>query len=156
MQKTLISILLFFTVRTYAQRKDTLVHLVNPSSVAPSKGYSQAAVVELGHARMIILSGQIAVDKDGQLVGKADMEAQTRQVFNNIRNIVASEGGSMNDVVKLSYFVTDVSQIQYVRKVRDEFVNKQKPPASTLVQVSRLFRDDLLLEVEATAIIPKH
>jgi 2-iminobutanoate/2-iminopropanoate deaminase len=60
----------------------------------------------------------------------------------------------MEDVVKLSYFLLDVSQIQKVRDTRDRFINTAKPPASTLVQVGKLFRDDILIEVEATAIIP--
>jgi 2-iminobutanoate/2-iminopropanoate deaminase len=61
----------------------------------------------------------------------------------------------MNDIVKLSYYLKDVSKIQQVRAIRDMYINTQTPPASTLVEVSKLFRDDMLIEIEATAVIPK-
>lgn len=82
------------------------------------------------------------------------MAKQTEQVFRDIKNCVANAGGTMDNIVKLSYFTLDVSQIQKVRDVRDKFINITKPPASTLVQVSKLFREDILIEIEATAIIP--
>lgn len=114
----------------FAQTGSPAVQLVNPSSVAAPKGYSHAAVIDLGNYKMVILSGQVAFDKGGNLVGKDNLEKQTAQVFRNIKNIVEELGGSMEHVVKT-------------------------PPASTLVQVSKLFRDDILIEIEATAIIPK-
>jgi 2-iminobutanoate/2-iminopropanoate deaminase len=104
---------------------------------------------------MLIISGQVALDTKGNLVGPGDYEKQTEQIFTNIKNIVESAGGKMDDVVKLGFFVRDVGQIQKVRTARDRFINTQNPPASTLVEVSKLFRDDVLIEVEATAIIPK-
>ena len=131
------------------------VRFVNPSSVFTPHGYSQAALIDLGHSTMVILSGQVALDPKGNLVGKDDLEKQTDQVFQNIKNSLQELGGSMNDIVKLGFFVTDVSKIQAVRNIRDKYINTQTPPASTLVQVSKLFRDDILIEIEATAVIPK-
>ncbi|MBS1662698.1 MAG: RidA family protein [Bacteroidetes bacterium] len=151
MKYGLLLILVFVVViGGYAQ-----VQLVNPPTVAAPRGYSHAAIVDLGTCRMVIISGQVALDVQGNLVGKDDMEKQTRQVFQNIEAVVTDAGGTMDNIVKLGYFTTDVSKIGVVRTVRDEFINTQHPPASTLVQVSRLFREDILIEVEATAVIPK-
>jgi len=144
--------LLFLTITAFAQKT---IELVNPSSVSTPHGYSQAAMIDLGNSRMVIISGQVALDAKGNLVGKDDLEKQTEQVFVNIKNIVEEVGGTMKDVIKLSYFTTDVSKIQSIRNVRDKFITVQSPPASTLVQVSKLFRDDILIEIEATAVIPK-
>jgi enamine deaminase RidA (YjgF/YER057c/UK114 family) len=132
----------------------TTVKLVNPPALATPKGYSHAAVIDLGTAKMVIMSGQVALDKQGNLVGKDDLEKQTEQVFRNIKSIVEANGGNMNNVIKLGYFITDVSKISIVRTVRDQFINTQQPPASTLVQVNKLFRDDVMIEIEATAVIP--
>jgi enamine deaminase RidA (YjgF/YER057c/UK114 family) len=123
--------------------------------VSKPKGYSHASVIDLGRSKMIILSGQIALDSTGTLVGKDNLEKQTQQVFINIRNILREVGGSMNNIVKLNYYLIDVKQIQVVRDIRDKFINLENPPTSTLVQVTKLFRDDLLIEIEATAIIQK-
>ncbi|NHA04428.1 RidA family protein [Mucilaginibacter sp. HC2] len=153
MKKHLYLFLLFISSVSFAQNSN--ISFINPSSVSTSKGYSQAVTIDLGKNTMLILSGQVALDKDGHLVGKDDISAQIQQVFTNIKNIVEAAGGNMNDVVKLNYYMTDVSQVQVLRGIRDKFVNTVHPPASTLVQVSKLFRDDILVEIEATAIIQK-
>jgi 2-iminobutanoate/2-iminopropanoate deaminase len=153
MKKNLYLFLLFISSAGFAQTSD--VAFINPSSVSTPKGYSQAVKIDLGKSTMLILSGQVAFDKDGQLIGKDDITAQIQQVFTNIKSIVEAAGGSMKDVVKLNYYMTDVSQVQVLRGIRDKFVNTAQPPASTLVQVSKLFRDDILVEIEATAVIPR-
>jgi 2-iminobutanoate/2-iminopropanoate deaminase len=142
---------MLITITSLAQTK---VEFVNPPSVSTPHGYSQAAVIDLGNCRMVIISGQVALDAKGNLVGKDDLEKQTEQIFTNIKNIVEETGGTMDDIVKLGIFTTDVSKIQAVRTVRDKFINTKKPPTSTLVQVNKLFRDDILIEIEATAILP--
>jgi len=155
MKRILLLPLLFISALAFGQSDTSLVKFINPPSVSAPKGYSHAAVVDLGNCKMLIISGQVALDNKGNLVGKGDFGKQAEQVFQNIRSVVESAGGKMDNVVKLGYFVTDVSQIQTLRAIRDKFVNTKSPPASTLVQVSKLFRDDILLEIEATAIIPK-
>ena len=142
---------ILLTISSFGQ---STIDFVNPPSVSTPHGYSQAAVIDLGNSRMVIISGQVALDAKGNLVGKDDLEKQTEQVFTNIKNIVEETGGTMDNIVKLGYFTTDVSKIQAIRNVRDKFINTQKPPTSTLVQVSKLFRDDILIEIEATAIVP--
>jgi len=109
-------------------------------------------VVDASAARLIFVSGQVPLDREGQLVGAGDFEAQARQVFDNLTKALAAADASWADVVKLSYFLTDVNEIGSVRAIRDEYVNTESPPASTLVEVSSLFRDDVLIEIDAVAI----
>jgi 2-iminobutanoate/2-iminopropanoate deaminase len=147
-------IALLFSAACFAQQK-TAVIFVNPATVATPKGYSQVAVVDLGSSKMLTLSGQVGLDKSGKLAGNGDIAAQIEQTFANIKAIVESQGGSMGDVIKLNYYLLDVANIQTVRSIRDKFIDVNHPPASTLVQVSKLFRDDILVEIEATAVISK-
>ncbi|QEC67797.1 RidA family protein [Panacibacter ginsenosidivorans] len=152
-----IASLLFFCFRlsAFSQTDTSIIKFNNPAVVYPVKGYSQTASVDLGTCTMLVISGQVAFDKNGNLVGKDDLSKQTEQIFSNIKSIVEDAGGSMNQILKLNFYLLDVSQIQSVRNARDKFINTAQPPASTLVQVSKLFRDDVLIEIDATAIIPK-
>jgi len=134
----------------------SIVNFRNPSSVAMPKGYSHAAVIDLGTCQMVVLSGQVPLDNNGNLVGQDNFQKQSEQVMLNIKNILSELGGTMDDIIRLGIYTTDVSQMQAFRDVRDKFINVQSPPTSTLVQVSKLFRGDVLIEVEATAIIPKN
>ncbi|TXJ29539.1 MAG: RidA family protein [Chitinophagaceae bacterium] len=155
MRKGLIGCLsLLISLAGFSQEDSSLVKLVNPPSVHTPKGYSHVAEINLGTCTMLIISGQVALDEQGNLVGKNDPGKQAEQAFKNIRSCVTNAGGTMDNIVKLSYFILDVSQVQKVRDARDKFINTAKPPASTLVQVSKLFREDVLIEIEATAIIP--
>jgi enamine deaminase RidA (YjgF/YER057c/UK114 family) len=154
MKKIILLLLLLCSKIAFSQVDTSLVKFKNPSSVSAPNGYSHVVQVDLGNSKMLIISGQIALDNKGNLIGKDDLGKQTEQVFLNIKSIVEGAGGNMNNVVKLGYFLTDISQIKAVRQVRDKYVNVKAPPASTTVQVSKLVRDDLLIELEATAIIP--
>lgn len=145
---------LFLSTFAFSQTDTSIVKFINPSTVSAPKGYSHAAEVDLGACKMLIMSGQVAIDSKGNLIGKGDFNKQAEQVFQNIKNIVENAGGSMDNIVKLGFYVLDINQVPTLRLVRDKYVNVKTPPASTLVQVSKLYRDDVLLEVEATAIIP--
>lgn len=123
---------------------------LSPETLPPPAGYSH--VVDSPAGRIIYVSGQVPLDSDGRLVGEGDVGAQAQQVFRNLSAALEAAGASWQDVVKLSFFVLDVSQMGPVRAVRDEYVNTQEPPASTLIEVSSLFRDDVLIEVEAVAV----
>jgi enamine deaminase RidA (YjgF/YER057c/UK114 family) len=153
MKKILLFPALFICLIGLSQKDTSLVKFINPPSLSTPRGYSHTAQINLGNCTMLIISGQVALDKTGNLIGKGDIAKQTEQVFLNIKNAITDAGGTMNDIVKLGYFLLDVSQIQTVRDTRDKFINTKTPPASTLVQVSKLFRDDLMVEIEATAII---
>ena len=122
---------------------------LSPDTLPPPFGYSQ--VVDVPAGRIVYVSGQVPLDAAGQLVGEGDFAGQVRQVFENLTAALAAADASW-DVVKLDYFVRDVSQVAALRTIRDEYVNTEQPPASTLVEVSRLFRDDVLVEIEAVAV----
>lgn len=122
----------------------------NPESLHKPTGYTH--VVEVTGGRTLYVSGQIAVDRSGAVVGKDDLKAQTRQVFDNLKAALAGSGATLNHVVKTTVFMTDVSQIQVFRDVRDS-VFTGPLPASTLVQVVRLARPELMIEIEAVAVL---
>lgn len=147
--------LLLLLTRGYAQPDTSLVRFRNSPAIWSPKTYSQAALIDLGKATLVIISGQIPFDQQGNLVGPGDMGLQTEQVFRNIRTVLAEAGGNLDHLVKIGIFLSDMSKLNAFRDVRNKFINPERPPASTLVEVSRLFRDDVMLEVEATAIIPK-
>ena len=108
-----------------------------------------------GTGRVVAISGQVAFDKHGAVVGAGDPAAQARQVFENLRRCLAAAGATFGDVIKLTYFVTDVAHMPVIRAVRDEFLSAGTDPlpASTAVQVAALVFPDLVLEIEALALI---
>ena len=124
---------------------------LSPETLAAPFGYSH--VVDATGSRIVYVSGQVPLDRDGQLVGEGDFDAQARQVFENLGAALAAAEASWADVVKLNYFLVDVGRIASVRAIRDEYVDTSNPPASTLVEVSGLFRPEVLIEVEAVAIV---
>ena len=123
-----------------------LQHVVAPEGVAAGRGYSQ---VVAGQGRLVVVSGQVAQDERGELVGPGDPAAQARQVFKNLRRCLAAAGAGFGDVVKLTFFVLDVADLPAVRAARDAVIDTARPPASTAVQVAALFAPGYLLEVEA-------
>jgi enamine deaminase RidA (YjgF/YER057c/UK114 family) len=114
-------------------------------------GYTH--VVEVTAGRPVYIAGQIALDPTGALVGPGDIRAQTRQVFANLQAALQAVGAGFEQLVKLTYYLVDATQLPIVREVRDQYLNPQQPPASTAVEVRRLVRDDLLIEVEAVAML---
>ncbi len=130
---------------------DKSPRFINPEALSRPVGYSQ--VVETRGSRTLYLSGQVALDRQGNLVGMNDMAAQADQVFANIQTALAAVSASFRDVVKLTFYLTDISQLPAVRQVRDRYVNTAQPPASTAVEVRRLARPEWLLEIDAVAVL---
>lgn len=127
---------------------------LSPATLLPPAGYSHIAKVSKG--TLIYLAGQVSSDASGKLVGEGNFEAQVEQVFSNLKIGVEAAGGAMADIVKLNiYLVAEVDQAEVpkLRAIRDRYVNTAKPPASTLVVVSRLARPGWLVEIEAVAAI---
>lgn len=124
---------------------------IAPSGVAPAAGYTHVVV---GSGRLVSISGQIALDEAGQLVGRDDPEAQARQVFENLRRCLAAAGATFADVVKLTYFVTDIASMPAIRQVRDELFDTSRLPSGSAVRVAGLIRPELLMEIEALAVVP--
>jgi enamine deaminase RidA (YjgF/YER057c/UK114 family) len=126
--------------------------IINPPELFGGVGFSQALAARGG--RVVFVSGQIALDREGNLVGPDDLGAQTVQVFENLRAALAAAGAGFADVVKLNYYVVGFrpEQLAVIREVRGRYLPAEAPPASTLVGVTALAMDGLLIEVEATAL----
>ena len=132
-----------------------LDHLTEADGVAPGPGYPHAVTVS---GRLAFVSGQIAVDAGGQLVGEGDMRAQVTQALRNLEGVLRALGAGWPDVAKLGWFVLDVTDLLAIREARDEIIRPElgdRPnPASTLVQVASLFRPGFLVEIEAVVALP--
>ncbi|MCX5386545.1 RidA family protein [Streptomyces sp. NBC_00083] len=127
----------------------TPTRILAPEGLAPGTGYSH---VVWGTGRFVAISGQCALDAEGDVVGEGDARAQADQVFANLRRCLAAAGATFEDVVKLTYFVTDIAHLPAIREARDAVIAPDHLPASSAVQVSALFRPELLLEIEAFAV----
>ena len=126
------------------------VRFLNPQVLSVPTGYSHVAEVSGG--RTIYIAGQVAFDKSGSVVGKRDFAAQATQVFENLKLALAAVGATFDNVVKVNTYVTDMSQIQTLREIRAKYYGKNAP-ASTLVEIGSLANPDLMIEIEAIAVI---
>jgi reactive intermediate/imine deaminase len=128
------------------------VQYLNPPALSAPTGYTH--VVQVQGGRTIYIAGQVALDKSGNLVGKGDFAAQTTQVFENLKSALAAGGATFDNLVKVTTFVTDLAQMQTLRSIRAKYYGKNAP-ASTLVQITKLANDDLMIEIEAIAVVPE-
>jgi reactive intermediate/imine deaminase len=126
-------------------------NFINPETMHSPGGYTH--VVEVTSGRLAYISGQVALDRDGRLAG-GDIRSQSRQVFENIRAALAAVGGTLGDVVKLTTYLLDITEMAAVREVRSEYFDLGRLPAATAVEVSRLEPDGVLIEIEAVAVLP--
>ncbi|MDP2626305.1 MAG: RidA family protein [Candidatus Rokubacteria bacterium] len=122
-----------------------------PGTVKPFGIFSSAAWQPEG--KVLHIAGQVAQDAAGGLVGKGDIRAQTRQVLENIRTVLAAAGGTMDDVARVTVYVTDMSGLAQIHEVRGQYFRRPYP-ASTLVEVKRLVKPEYLIEIDAVAVIP--
>jgi enamine deaminase RidA (YjgF/YER057c/UK114 family) len=152
-----LSVTLLTTAHAETKHVTKSFRLYNPDTLAkPTAGYSQVAEVTGG--KIVYISGQVALDKVGNLVGKDDLRAQTQQVFENLKAAIESAGGDVGNLVKINIYVVesvDPAQIPAIREIRDKFVNTANPPTSTFVVVKRLVRPEWLIEIEAVASVDK-
>ena len=125
------------------------IERINPEGLTKPATYSH--VVKVGN--LLFISGQVAFDPAGNLVGENDMKAQVRQVLENLKTALASQKADFSHVVKINTFTTDVEAFLAAAEIRAEYF-KGNPPASTLVQISKLARPGLLVEIEAIAALP--
>jgi reactive intermediate/imine deaminase len=121
---------------------------VRPAGLPPVNGYSHAVVFD---GRMIVISGQVPLTADGAPVAMDDPEAQVRQVFDNLAGALAAAGAGLDQIVKLTVYLTDLADLEVFRRVRDEYISSESPPASTLVQVSALVHPTFRIEIDALA-----
>jgi enamine deaminase RidA (YjgF/YER057c/UK114 family) len=125
---------------------------INPPELGTPPGYSQ--IVDVAAERIIFISGQTALDGDGNLVGKNDFAEQAAQVFRNLAIALQSRGCDAANLVKLTVFLTDMNNLGSYREARNGFFASVTPPAApavTLVEVSKLYGADFMIEIEAIA-----
>lgn len=120
-----------------------------PPTLHQPFGYSHAVSARPG--RVVWTAGQVAIRPDGSTAPAGDWEGQTRLAMQNVGHALAAAGANWSDVVKLTFFVVDVSEFATIRAVRDEFLDAERRPASTLVRVAGLLLPELIIEVEAVA-----
>ena len=112
------------------------------------RGYSHVAKV----GKTLYIAGQVARDVRGKLVGKGDVEAQARQVYTNLRNILEEAGGGLRNIVKTTTILTHYGNVEGYRKIRNEFFGDIMPP-NTLLIIESLASPDFMIEVEAIAVL---
>ena len=125
---------------------------VNPPGLKPLGMYSNAAC---GKGTLVFIAGQVAVDATGKVVGAGDYEAQAVQVFENVKLALSAAGATFEDVLKLTIYIRNLTQEarKAVMGVRGRYISHTHPPAATMIGIDRLVEDDLLVEVEAFAVV---
>jgi enamine deaminase RidA (YjgF/YER057c/UK114 family) len=127
---------------------------LNPDAVSKPGAYTH--VVSAQGSRVVFISGQVALDKDGNVVGAGDLGKQAEQVFENLKACLASVGATFADVTKLTTFIVSYSPAAdraILGAVREKYLPAGNPPASTLVGVQSLATPDIMIEIEATAVL---
>jgi len=128
------------------------IERINPPTLSAPHGYSHVVIARGG--RTVYIAGQVALDKDGKLVGEGDFGAQAKQVFENLKAALAAAHLGFADVVSITIYVTDLSQIDKFREFRNQYFGSDLP-ASTLIEVKGLFRPDVMIEMNAIAVARK-
>jgi len=118
---------------------------------APSGHFSQAISVE-AKGKLVFISGMTARKADGTIAGIGDIEAQTRQVCENIKAAVEAAGGTMDDICRVDVYVRNMEHFESIHKIRREYF-KSPAPASTMVEVSKFTSPDYLIEINAIAVV---
>jgi 2-iminobutanoate/2-iminopropanoate deaminase len=151
MRVVMAGVLVLCAVMASGQTRDPHIKRTNPLTLSRPTGY--AHVVEtVGAVKTIYVSGQIAFDQGGNVVGPGDMKAQAEQVFKNLEAALTAAGAKFSDVVKMNSYITDISKAAAVREVRARYFG-DAVPASTFVEVKGLVRPELMLEIEVIAAV---
>jgi len=125
------------------------IQRINPDEMTQPTAYTHVVRFE----RLLFIAGQVSTDGEGNVVGAGDMRAQVRQVHENLKAVLASQGADFGDVTKITIYTTDIDTFRESADIRAEYWT-EGAPASTLVQIDRLARPVFLVEIEATAIAP--
>ena len=126
---------------------------LNPAGLPVLPGFSQ--VVTATEGKIVFISGQVALDANNEVVGKGDLGAQVAQTFEKLKRALAAVGATFDDVLKTNTYIVNYTpdMIGVVREVRSQYLPQEKPPASTLIGVQALVLEDLLIEIEAFALL---
>ncbi|MFN0147209.1 MAG: RidA family protein [Dehalococcoidia bacterium] len=124
--------------------------VIRPNAIQNSPGYSHAIVKD---GVPVFIAGQVAQDAAGNVVGDGDAAAQVEQVFMNLRTVVSAAGGTMEDIVKITVFTTDLAHRPAIAAARTKYFRAGQMPASTFLVVSSLADPRFLVEIEAVAMV---
>ena len=126
---------------------------LNPDGLNKPAGYTHVVVTE--PRKLVYISGQVAWDNKGEIVGKGDFRAQVTKALENLRLALSAAGATMEDLIKVNYYVVNLKpdQVPIIREVRSRYFSAEYPPASTLVGVTALVREDFMIEIEAVAVV---
>jgi 2-iminobutanoate/2-iminopropanoate deaminase len=124
----------------------------HPSLPAPMRGGAYSSGVEAPAGRTIYVSGHVSMDADGNVVGEGDIKLQTETVLEHVKTVVEEAGGGMEDIVKVTVFITDMGLYDDIHEVRRRYF-EEPFPASSMVEVSALIDPGLLIEIEAVAVV---
>lgn len=126
---------------------------LNPAGLPVLPGFSQ--VVTATEGKIVFISGQVALNANNEVVGKGDLRAQVVQTFENLKGALAAVGATFDDVLKTNTYIVNYTpdMIGVVREVRSQYLPQEKAPASTLIGVQALVFEDLLIEIEAFALL---
>ncbi|HWR17104.1 MAG TPA: RidA family protein [Terriglobales bacterium] len=142
-------------VKKPVKPNDRPFRLYNPSTM-PKPVATYSHVAEITGGKLVYIAGQVGNDMSGNLVSTTDFRAQVEQVFKNLKAAVEAAGGDMSSMVKMNYYVVeavDAKEMPAMREIRDKYINVENPPASTFVVVKRLARPEILVEIEAVAVV---
>lgn len=130
------------------------IEFKNPPELSKPNGYSHVVIVNQG--KLVRVSGQVSMNAKGEMVGKDDFPAQAKQAFANLKTALNAAGATPQNLVKLNYYVVGLTheKLLALRAARDGVIDQGHPPASTLVGVQALFREDAQIEIEGEAVIP--
>ena len=126
--------------------------LLGPAQVPDGRpAYSPAVTYDFGGHTMIFIAGRIAVDEQGNTVRPNDAAGQTRFIFEKIKALLAKADASVNDLVKINIYITDIKDVTSVREARNSYL-KEALPVATLLEVNATVRPDCCVEIDAVAI----
>lgn len=146
MKSTVLLLALLITASGAAQE----IRRINPEGMTQPTSYNHVVRFD----RLLFIAGQVSTDGDGNVIGAEDMRAQVRQVHENLKAVLASQGADFGDVTKITIYTTDIDAFRESADIRSEYWS-EGAPASTLVQIDRLARPVFLVEIEAIAIAPE-
>jgi enamine deaminase RidA (YjgF/YER057c/UK114 family) len=145
-----MAVLAGFVVVAGAEAQESGNRYINPPGLTKPAGYTH--VVLAADRRTVYIAGQVAFDSTGKVVGEGDFKAQAEQVYGNLRKALASVGATFADLVKTTILITDLKNLPALREIRVKYMGPENPPANTLI-VAHLARPELLLEIEAVAVL---
>ena len=149
--KILFFVLLFLPTCLFGQKKQ----FINPPELSTPRGYTHVVTSEGG--KTVYIAGQVSMNAKGEIVGKGDLKAQMVQVYENLKVALKAAGAEFTDVVKMTTYIVNYQpeHIPILREVRANYLSPTLPPANTLLGVQALFQPDVLIEIEAIAVIKK-